>query len=204
MTLRVDLDVPAGSNCMTVDYRFLTEEFDEYVGSDFNDGFIAELAATNFLVKADGSVEAPRNFAIGPDGGITTVNNAGTSADNAFGTTYDGATPVLRATTPVDPGAQEVYFSIFDASDSIYDSTVFLDNLRLRSVPADRCKVGSAGTPNEAQLCQGREPTIFASNGVANGTKGDDVILGTPGPEVIRARGGDDIVCAGGGPDRSG
>ena len=68
VTLRIDLDVPADANCMTVDYRFLTEEFDEFVGSDFNDGFLAELDGSNFLVGADGSVEAPNNIAIGPDG----------------------------------------------------------------------------------------------------------------------------------------
>ncbi len=201
VTLRIDLDVPASVNCMTVDYRFLTEEFEEFVGSDFNDAFLAELDGSSFMVDGSGNVEAPNNIAIGPDGSITTVNSAGTSADNAFGTTYDGATPVLRATTPVTAGEHSLYLSIYDASDAIYDSTVFIDNLKLRDVPKSNCKVGSADGPNEGRLCNGLEPTIYAAGGVAKGTDGDDVILGSGGSEVIRAGNGDDTICALGGRD---
>ena len=201
ITLRVDLSIPDDRNCLTVDYRFLTEEFDEFIGSDFNDGFLAEIEASTFLVAGDGSVEAPRNFAVGPDGGVTTVNNAGTSADHALGTTYDGGSPVLRATTPVNAGADSIFLSIYDASDAIFDSTVLIDNLRLRDVPENDCKIGSADSPNESRKCRGKDPTVFAANGAAKGTRGDDVILGSSGPEVIRGRGGDDTVCALGGPD---
>lgn len=200
--LRVDLDVPGDTNCLTIDYRFLTEEFDEFVGSDFNDSFLAELDESSFLVQGDGSVLAPNNFAVGPDGNVTTVNTAGTSADNALGTTYDGATPVLRATTPVSAGAHSVFLSIYDASDAIYDSTVFIDNMRLRSVSPGNCVKGAANNPIEDRLCQGEEPTVYAVNGFAKGTKNDDVILGTSESEVIRGRGGDDIICGAGGNDQ--
>jgi Ca2+-binding RTX toxin-like protein len=202
VTLRVDLDVPQDTNCLTIDYRFLTEEFDEFVGSDFNDAFLAELDSSSFVVQSDGSVLAPNNFAVGPDGNVTTVNTSGTSADNALGTTYDGATPVLRATTPISSGGHSVFLSIYDASDAIYDSTVFVDNMRLRSVDPGNCVVGAANNPIENRLCQGEEPTVFAVNGFAKGTKNDDVILGTSESEVIRGRGGDDIICGAGGNDQ--
>ncbi len=195
-TLRVDFTVPAEANCLTFEYRFLTEEFDEYVGSEFNDGFLAELDDSNFILQDDGAVVAPNNFATGPDGDVTTVKEASTSADNALGTTYDGATAILRATTPVEPGPHSMYLSIYDVSDAVYDSTVFVDNMRLRQVPADKCKLGSADTPNEAKTCMGKEPTVFAGKGVATGTPGDDVILGTSGGDVIRGRGGNDTICA--------
>ncbi|HKJ36680.1 MAG TPA: choice-of-anchor L domain-containing protein [Solirubrobacterales bacterium] len=202
VTLRVDLDVPDDVNCLTIDYRFLTEEFDEFVGSDFNDAFLAELDNSSFVVQGDGSVLAPQNFAVGPDGAVTTVNTAGTSADNALGTTYDGATPVLRATTPITPGEHSVFLSTYDASDAIYDSTAFVDNMRLRNVDPENCVAGAANNPIEDRLCQGEEPTVFAVNGFATGTKKDDVILGTGGSEVIRGRGGDDTICAAGGNDK--
>lgn len=201
VTVRVDLDVPADVNCLTFDYRFLTEEFDEFVGSDFNDAFLAELDASTFLLQDDGAIVATNNFAVGPDGSPTTVKAAGTSADNALGTTYDGATPVLRATTPITPGAHSIYLSVFDVSDAIYDSTAFVDNLKLRQVSPQNCTRGAAGTGNEAKTCRGEEPTIFGSSGVIKGTDGDDVILGTSGADVVRSGRGADLICTLGGPD---
>ncbi len=201
VTLRVDLNVPADVNCLTVDYRFLTEEFDEFVGSQFNDVFLAELDASTFLLQDDGSIVATNNFAQGPDGSPTTVKSAGTSADNALGTTYDGATPVLRGSTPITPGPHSVYLSVLDVADAIYDSTAFIDNLKLRSVSPQNCTLGSAGPLNEQTTCRGEQPTIFGSSGVIKGTKGDDVILGTSAGDVVKAGGGDDLICTRGGPD---
>lgn len=201
VTLRVDLDVPADVNCLTLDYRFLTEEFDEFVGSDFNDAFLAELDASTFNLQDDGSVVAPNNFAAGPDGDVTTVKESSTSADNSFGTTYDGATAILRATTPITEGAHSIFLSIYDVSDAIFDSTAFVDNLRLRSVPEQDCVVGSADTPQEDATCDGKQPTVFTINGVAKGTEGDDVILGSNGSDVIQGGGGNDTICSLDGPD---
>ena len=41
--LKLGVTVPAGMNCASLDYRFLSEEFPEYVNQDFNDAFIAEI-----------------------------------------------------------------------------------------------------------------------------------------------------------------
>ena len=60
----------------------------------------------------------------------------------AAGTTYDGATPILTAQTPVTPGDHSVYFSIFDAGDRIYDSAVFLDGLSLGASGEGGCQAG--------------------------------------------------------------
>lgn len=201
ITLRIDLQVPQNRNCLTLDYRFLTEEFPEFVGSQYNDAFLAELDNSDFTVAGSGVVTAPSNFAFGPNGNVTTVNAAGTSADNALGTTYDGGTPVLRATTPVTPGAHTVHLSIYDASDHIYDSTVLLDNLRLRSVTGNDCKRGAAPNAEENGKCQGKSATVIASGGVATGTKGPDVILGSKADDIIRGRGGDDLICGRAGDD---
>ncbi len=60
----------------------------------------------------------------------------------ARGTTFDGATRLLRASTPITPGRHRLYLSIFDQGDRIYDSAVFLDNLRAnRRTP---CRSGLA------------------------------------------------------------
>ena len=201
VTLRLDVVVPPTANCLTFEFRLLSEEFPEFVGSQFNDGFLAELDESTFQVAGPGTVTAPDNFAIDENGRPPTVNTTGTSADNALGTTYDGATPILRATTPLTAGMHAIYLTVYDAEDSIYDTSVFVDNLRLRNAPATQCAKGAVPTPSEGGKCQGKKPTVIASDGVATGTKGADVILGSKASDLIRGRGGDDIICGRGGKD---
>jgi hypothetical protein len=133
---RVNLRVPRGANCLSVRFRFLSEEFPEFVGEEFNDGFIAELDETTWDTNTIGSpvIDADRNFATDSAGNIISVNSAdpaNVAASNAQGTTYDAATRVLRASTPITPGRHRLYLSLFDQGDRQYDSAVFLDQLTL-------------------------------------------------------------------------
>jgi hypothetical protein len=159
ITLRVGVNVPPGNSCLLLDYKFLSEEFPEFVGSRYNDAFIAELDTTNW--RADGqTIGAPNDFAAGYGTQIS-VNGVGptaVSAANSTGTTYDAATKVVTTKTPVTPGSHNVYLSTFDASDYRYDSAVFLDNLRFNDEGPATCKApdvfeGSVGAgPGKQQL----------------------------------------------------
>jgi len=40
---RIRVKVPKGANCLSFRFEFLSEEFPEFVGSEYNDAFIAEL-----------------------------------------------------------------------------------------------------------------------------------------------------------------
>ncbi len=199
--LRVNLDVPPNRNCLTFDFRLLSEEFPEFIGSEFNDGFVAELDKSDFTVESNGDVTAPNNIAADENGKVVTVNTTGTSADNAIGTTFDGATPILSGTTPLTAGPHTLYLSIYDANDAVYDSAVFIDNLRLRSTPEKKCKRGASPTSEAGTRCKGEEATVIASDGVAVGTGKSDVIIGTSGKDVIRGKGGNDLICGKAGND---
>jgi pimeloyl-ACP methyl ester carboxylesterase len=151
--LKVDLSVPAGVNCMLgLDFRFLSEEYPEYVGTAYNDAFIAELDKSTWTTQGS-TITAPDNFAFDPAGNPISINAAGvtsmTAAESA-GTTYDGATPLLSAATPITPGVHSLYLSIFDQGDHIYDSAVMLDNLRFGTVAnvATDCKPGAKPVAN--------------------------------------------------------
>ena len=103
--LRVDLAVPAGMNCLSVNFRFGSEEYPEYKGTQYNDAFIAELD-TSTWTTAGSAITATDNFAFDPTGNPITINAAGFTSmteANAAGTTYDGATPLLSASKPVTP-----------------------------------------------------------------------------------------------------
>lgn len=144
--LRLDLRVPKKASCLSIRFRFLSEEFPEYVNSQYNDAFIAELDESNWntVSKDDPTVNAPGNFARDSQGRLISVNSVGdtsVTAAQAKGTTYDGATRRLRASTPVTPGRHILYLSLFDQGDREFDSAVFLDKLTLdRRSP---CKSGA-------------------------------------------------------------
>jgi Bacterial Ig-like domain (group 1) len=145
--LETDLLVQAGANCLTFDFKFFSDEFPEFVGSAFNDAFIAELDSSTWTTSGS-SISAPGNFAHDPVGNVISINAAGVTsmnAANAVGTTYDGATPLLSASTQVTPGPHTLFLSIFDQGDQILDSAVFLDNLRVGFVPnpAVNCTAGA-------------------------------------------------------------
>jgi Ca2+-binding RTX toxin-like protein len=152
--LKFGLDAPQGSNCVALDFGFYSEEFPEFVGRQFNDAFIAELDTSTWTTSGS-VITAPDNFAFDPTtGGEISVNTSGPitmTGPNAAGTTYDGATPLLSAATPITPGAHTLFLSIFDQADRIFDSAVFLDNLVIGFVP------------NPAQNCvPGAEPKQFS------------------------------------------
>jgi hypothetical protein len=141
----VRVDLPAASTaCLAFDFRFLSDEYPEYVNTNYNDAFIAQLDTWSVTADpATQTVTAPGNFA-GGAGDVISVDAGGPSAmvDAAgLGTVYDGATPLLTARAPVAVGSvHALYLTIFDQGDSILDSAVFLDNLRFETIDAAKCK----------------------------------------------------------------
>jgi Tol biopolymer transport system component len=179
--LRIDLDVPPEANCLSFDFQFFSEEYPEWVGQAYNDAFIAELDVSTWDT-AGSVITAPDNFAFAPDGpdegedpdvvSVNAVGLGGFDADEALGTVYDGATPLLSAATEITEGIHSLYLSIFDQGDHFLDSAVFLDNLRVGYVadPGTQCVPGAQVkqyqlelTPLSATLPVGEEHTVTAT-----------------------------------------
>ena len=141
---RFDLTA-ATTSCLAFDFRFYSDEFPEFIGSQYNDAFIAQLGSGPAISvdSVTGEIFAPGNFAAGA-GDMISVNESGPSATSeaaAFGTTYDGATNLLTARVPVTPGAtNSLHLTLFDQGDSIYDSAVFVDNIRYETIDPKKCK----------------------------------------------------------------
>ena len=125
-TLRVDLDVPAAANCVRFDFRYLTTEA---TAEQYDDGFMAELASSNFTVDpSTEAIDAPNNFAR-DNGDFVTVHNATFTDAAASGTEYERATALRTAAASVAPGPQALLLSVYDEDDSAAPSAVFLDGL---------------------------------------------------------------------------
>lgn len=146
--LTLTLKVPSGAEKWTVDWKFLSEEYPEWVGTQYNDTFLIETPSSTFTISGN-SVAAPNNVALDEEKHLVTVNTTGKVGmknTNSAGTTYDGATATLTAGAPIPSGASviTIVFSIMDLGDSIYDSTVFLDNFKfLKPILVDPLETNS-------------------------------------------------------------
>lgn len=147
---RIRFRVPKGANCLSFRFKFLSEEYPEWVESEYSDAFIAEVAHSpswSAGTNQDPRIVAPDDFATTRDGKIISINSTGVarvSRAAAKGTTYDAATGLLRASTPVKRGTHLLYLSLFDQGDRQYDSAAFIDRLLVRH--ASRCRSGLVGT----------------------------------------------------------
>lgn len=144
--VRIALRAPKNAKCLSLRFRFLSEEFPEFVDDIYNDAFIAELDTSNWDAsgKMNPTITAPNSFATDSKGNpirINTLGDASVNSVRAKGTTYDGGTRVLRASTPIKPGNHILYLSMLDQGDRQYDSTVLIDHLKIdRRSP---CKSGA-------------------------------------------------------------
>ncbi|MFM8295591.1 MAG: choice-of-anchor L domain-containing protein, partial [Microcystaceae cyanobacterium] len=140
----LEFDFVPTANFLTFNYVFASEEYNEWVGSSFNDVF-------GFFVTDPAGVTT--NIAVIP--GTTTpiaVNNVNSLSNPAYylnndptdfgfsttphNTEFDGFTTGLTAAIQVIPG--EIYkfkLAIADNSDGIYDSAVFITNESFVSLP---------------------------------------------------------------------
>jgi hypothetical protein len=115
-------------------YVFGSEEYNEFVGSQFNDTFELLLNGVNIALVPGG-------------GGVVSINNVNCSSNSAYyrsnsapgGTPscantpnlnldiqYDGLTVVLTASGDVGTGLNNFKFRVNDVGDSAYDSGVFI------------------------------------------------------------------------------
>ena len=197
VTLRVDLDVPSDANCLRIDFRFLSEEYPEFVGRQYNDAFIAELDVSDFVGNRGAAISAPNNFAFGPDGETVSVNTVNFAAEEAAGTIYNGATPRLRASTRIAPGRHSVFLSVFDQSDFALDSSAFIDALRLVNAPGDACATGatadvaapavSLSSPPNGSSSTDTTPLYSGTAGDAAGDSGTVTVQVFAGPSASGA-----------------
>lgn len=197
-TLKLDVTVPAGDNCLALDYRFLSEEFPEFVGSEFNDAFIAEIDSSSWSVGEGGELARSNDFASSPESTPISVNGVGPTAvtpEEAEGTYFDAATGLITTKAPISSGAHSIYLSIFDASDKALDSAVFLDNLRFLSEDASTCRPPNsaelqappAGSPPPPPAPPSNEFSVGPKVKFKNGGTKATITVNVPGPGTLSA-----------------
>ncbi|HET6949206.1 MAG TPA: choice-of-anchor L domain-containing protein [Acidimicrobiales bacterium] len=147
----LEFDVTPNDDTIFFNYVFASEEYNEFVGSEFNDVF-------GFFVTQQGAA-SPVNCAVvgaGDPVSVNTINNGeandGVGASNpglfvnndtgAIGAEPDGFTTTLQCTATVTPGVpNHLKLAIADASDADLDSWVFIQ-ARSLSTNSEVCDDG--------------------------------------------------------------
>jgi hypothetical protein len=144
--------VPAGVTSLKFDFNFVSEEFPEFVGTQFNDVFRALITTPNGqqqLVAVQVNDFVPPN-----DDGFQQIGDCGfPGGDNTCGQTgWQTASINLSqhagTGTPVEV---TILFTVTDAGDNIYDTHILIDNLRFGTVWVD-AKILDGANANQAGI----------------------------------------------------
>ena len=148
--VRLVVRVPQSANCLSFRFRYLSQEFPQFVGSQYNDGFIAELDYTGWSWaqrSQRSSHHSPPRLRQGRprehhhdqlrwSGGLYE------SQRGRYGLRWRDQD--LARLHPDHRGDALLFLSIFDQGDRSYDSAVFLDNLTINHRAS--CQSGVAAT----------------------------------------------------------
>ncbi len=197
--------IPQGDS-INFKYVFGSEEYKEYVGSDFNDVFGFFLSGPN----PSGPAYVDRNIALVPGSStpvainnVNHITNTGYYFDNESpspgGTVqYDGFTRPLIAMAAVIPcSTYTIKIAIADVGDPIYDSGVFLEARSFSSNGQDVSSeiVGSFNADTLYETCGEAEVTFTITGNTSqpntiqyqilgNATNGVDYTISPPGTTV--------------------
>ncbi|MFQ5512748.1 MAG: IPTL-CTERM sorting domain-containing protein [Candidatus Krumholzibacteriia bacterium] len=157
-----------GVQTIQFQYVFTSEEYNEWVFTDFNDVFGFFLNGANIaIVPGDVVPVAIDNVNCGnpllpPTGGNNCnlyINNDVDDGGGAINTEMDGLTLVFTATAHLNPGLNHIKLAIADAGDTGLDSNVFLQGGSFAcQAPTGACCDESAGSCADDVLevdCQG-------------------------------------------------
>lgn len=131
----VSFDFVPTSNTLVAQFVFGSDEYNEFVNTNFNDAFAFFLNGENIhlipgsgrLLSVDGVNNGRNNDGVDAHSPQFFINNETGAAAGHLNTTMDGLTTVLTAVIPVTPGqSNHVKLVIADATDNTIDSNIFI------------------------------------------------------------------------------
>lgn len=138
---------PGDNTAIFIRFVFGSEEYTEYVGSEYNDVFAFYLNGTNIALIPSTTTPVSVNT-INPGSNATYYidndpPNGWWDPDSPYCTEMDGFTVVMTATGPINPNTNNhIKLAIADASDRIYDAWVFIKTEGFTPIEEDEADLG--------------------------------------------------------------
>lgn len=153
----LEFDFVPTSNRITFRYVFASDEYNEFVGQDYNDIFAFFVDGTNIaLIPGTAQPVSIDNVNATTHPALYRNNDPDDTAV-PYGTQFDGFTTVLTATANVTPGAtHHIKLAITDVNDELYDSAVFFEAASF-AAPCSITVTASDASGSET----GPDPAVF-------------------------------------------
>ena len=182
-TLSFSFTADPTASSISFDLVFGSDEYPEWV-DQFVDSAIVMVNGVNYALF--------NHDPLAPLSVVSSNLAAGYFQDNSGNVLpieYDGVSHVLKIVAPIIPGqVNTIKIGIADTGDHIYDSGIFIANLKAGTTPGS----GVVSTPGGGTT----------SNDSLSGTSQAEYFDLLAGDDTVYAAGGDDIVVAGAGQDK--
>ncbi|MEM7719489.1 MAG: choice-of-anchor L domain-containing protein [Pseudomonadota bacterium] len=120
--LEIDFIAAPGTNALTLEFVFASDEYPEFAGSIYNDMVGVWVDGTNVPLAAGNGLASVGN--INDSGGINLFRS---NVNDTFNTEMDGFTVSLSVVIPVTPGQEQTLkIGVADVSDNQFDSNVLI------------------------------------------------------------------------------
>ena len=136
--------VPEDHHAVRFDFTFLSTEYPEFLGDQYNDRFSVALESPSFtfanvVYDAEGNAIEIKNALFVDDECAEDLAGTGFELYDAdFGNCDAGATGLLGTIAPVAPGETvTLTFTLYDEGDGLYDSAVAIDRLETVAVEVE-------------------------------------------------------------------
>ncbi len=201
---RFEFDVIPGGDTLRFNFAFASEEYNEWVGSQYNDVFGFFISGPG--IAGDPGIAPEKNIALIPGtNNAVTINNVNNGSnptyyyDNVGGPQiqYDGVTQDLQAMAVVQPcQTYRLKLIVADASDRKYDSGVFIERIESNAVTIESftasgfpnlvegCNAGSVRFTRQVVSDEAMIVPFFLGGTASNGV--DYPLIGDPDPLVAK------------------
>lgn len=201
---RFEFDIIPGGDSLSFNFVMGSEEYNEWVGSQYNDVFGFFISGPG--IAGDPGIGSDHNIALVPNTAqavtINNVNNGSNQAhyhDNAGGQQiqYDGFTVGLKAVAAVEPcQTYHLKLIVADASDRKFDTGVFIERIGSNAVTMsslttnglnnaiEGCNAGIIRFTRQTVTADPLDVPFFLMGSAINGT--DYPLIGDPDPMVAK------------------
>lgn len=197
LTFRFTVDNILVQKGVELDLIFASDEFPEFSNTSFVDVAAVFLNGTNIALFNNNANQPlsviDENLAIGNFRANDVSGDIGNSPLVSLPIEYDGVSSLIKVVAPIQPGENTLKIVVGDTGDQIYDSGLFVANLKPSLTGGGGLLTTISGTAGNDELTGGDNNEFF------DGGDGDDVINPGGGDDVVSAGPGNDTIFGGAG-----